>query len=420
MTDVTVAPAGGAPAAAPSNEVPITPNPTQTPVPIGQQAPDKPVGDIKGSEHRPQSRREAIQEAFDRASNPQREKPPQRPAPKAAEAKKGHNQPPEDTPDEKLDLKKRPADQLQRGEHGHFAPRQPEDRTSGDASQQQQPQGQPARQPVKQLPPHAPFAEPPQRISEAARRDWAATPETVRGDIHRMHHEFGEAYKVYRADHEAMNPIRRFQHMAAQHGTTLERALTNYVGMEQKLRSDLVGGLDVIVNNLNLQTPDGQKLTLRDVAYHILNQSPEQHKLVQSQNAQHATNHQIGALHQEVAGLKNAMQQWQTAQQFTYTRSQVDQFADSHPRFDELGDLIENELRLGFDLPTAYRRAELLRPTTHAAQTRTTSAQTRNIDRSISGAPDVAPSNGASRRSEKPVGRREAIQHAMKRVNGGL
>jgi hypothetical protein len=50
------------------------------------------------------------------------------------------------------------------------------------------------------------------------------------------------------------------------------------------------------------------------------------------------------------------------AQKFKATRERVNAFADAHPRFDELGDLIEAELRLGFDLKTAYRRAELLRP----------------------------------------------------------
>ena len=98
MSDVSVAPAGGAPAAAPTNEVVIE-TPASTPQPIGSQAPDKPVGDIKGSEHRPQSRREAIQAAFDRANNPpaKTEKRAERPAPKPAEAKPGHNQPPEET-----------------------------------------------------------------------------------------------------------------------------------------------------------------------------------------------------------------------------------------------------------------------------------------------------------------------------------
>jgi hypothetical protein len=101
---------------------------------------------------------------------------------------------------------------------------------------------------------------------------------------------------------------------------------------------------------------------------------------------------QIGAVHQEIAGLKSTLQQMHTQH-------------------------IEQELKYGFDLETAYKRAELLRPDT-AAQTRTTSAQTRTPDKSISPG-GVAPSNGASR-TEKKVGRREALENAMKRVSGGL
>jgi hypothetical protein len=177
----------------------------------------------------------------------------------------------------------------------------------------------------------------------------------------------------------------------------------------------------VIIHNLNLKTPDGQRLGLRDIAYHVLSQTPDQLRVMQQGNQQQAAAQQIGSLHQQVADLKNMMTQMHNQQQFRYTRSAVDQFADSHPRFDELGDLIENELKFGFDLETAYRRAELLRPTTRAAQTRSTtpSAQTRPTDKSISGAPDVAPSNGASK-PQKKVGRREAIQNAINRVNGGL
>jgi hypothetical protein len=238
-----------------------------------------------------------------------------------------------------------------------------------------------------------------------------------------MHQEFGKAYQHYRGAAEAMQPIARFHQMAQQQGTTLERALTNYVSMEHKLRSDIIGGLDAIVNNIGMQIPDGQggtrRADLRDIAYTVLSQSPDQHKMVQNQNAQTAASHQIGALHQEITALKGHLQQMHTRQQFTYTRSAVDQFAEGHPRFDELGDLIEGELRLGFDLDTAYRRAELLRPTTQAAQTRTASAQTRSIDRSISGSPASAPSNGDARRGPAP-GRREAISNAIKSVRGGL
>jgi hypothetical protein len=396
MSDVTVAPEGSAPPSV--SEVVIDQNPTTQPNPVSNQAPEKPVAE---------ARRESIQKAFDKASNPTKAPArPTRPEPKAAEAKPGHNNPPE--PVEGIDLKKRPQEQP-RGDRGQFAPRE-QVNTARDGTEQ--------GRPVHTLPHEAPFREPPPRLAEHAKRDWATAPESVRGEFHRLVKEADGMYRQYRGDHEAMNPIRHFHQMAVSHGTTLDRALNNYVSMEQKLRADPIGGLDVIVNNLNLRTPDGQKIGLRDIAYHVLSQSPEQMKVLQQGNAQAAASHQIGALHQEIAGLKNHLAQMHTQQQFVYTRSQVDQFADGHPRFDELGTAIEQELKFGFDLETAYRRAEILHPATHAAQTRSTpSAQTRTADKSIHGNPDVTGSNPASR-NRKPVGRREAITNAISRVGG--
>jgi hypothetical protein len=440
MSDVTVAPnAAPPPSNAPAaNEVAINQNPTNAPQPVGSQAPEKTV-EPRGSEHRPESRREAIQRAFAKA----RETNP----PKAAEAKMGHNQPPEETkrevparakPEreklEPIDLRKRPtADQPR--DQGRFARAEP-DNTGQQQPRQQQPQqrGAPGAQTAAQtaqtaqLPETAPYRNAPQRMTERAKAEWGTTPESVRADVYRMHTEFDGAYKRYKGDHETMKTIRPFERMAKEHGTTLERALNNYVGMEQKLRTDVVGGLDIIVNNLNLRTPDGERLTLRDVAYHILNQSPEQHKLRQNENAQSAQSQQIGQLHQMVSTLASGIKEMQYERQFANTRTAIDRYAEDpkHPRFDELADLIEQEIKLGFDIDTAYQRAEMLRPASpRAAQTRTngngTQAQARPVDRSIHGAPDAGPSNGTSRgKGGKQIGRREAIASAIKRVSGSL
>jgi len=412
MSDVANAPntppPAGAPAAPPANETPINPNPVNPPAPVGAQAPDKPAGER--AERKPESRREVIQRAFERAEA-------SRPKAEPRKAKMGDNNPPEAIDRERpaIDLKKPPADQPQRerAEHGHFAPRERQ-----DAQQQPQTSQQPARQHA-QLPEGTPFREPPQRMTERAKAEWAATPEGVRADVHRMHQEFNNAYQRYRPDIEVFNTIRPFHEMATQHGTTLERALSNYTQMEHKLRQDPFAGFDIITHNLNLRTPDGQKITFADVCWAYLNQSPEQRKLMQSQNHQTAQSQQIGQLHQMVNQLASGIQRMQYERQFTHTRSQLDRYADAHPRFDELGDLIEREIKLGFTLDQAYRRAELLRPATHAAQTRSTTAQTRPPGKSISGAP-AGPSNGTGRRPDKPVGRREAIANAMKRANGSL
>jgi hypothetical protein len=258
-------------------------------------------------------------------------------------------------------------------------------------------------------------------MSERARAEWSAAPESVRGEVHRMQEEFVKAYRVYKNDFDEMSKIRHFHKMATEHGTDLNTALTNYVGMEQKLRADPVAGLDMIVNNLNLRTPQGEKIGFRDIAYHVLSQSPDQLKQLQMGNQQHAASQQIGALHQQISALQQTVQQMHTDQQFVQTRSAIDVFADSHPRLDELGEVIKREIALGFDLPTAYRRAELLHPATQAAQTRTPSAQTRTVDRSISGSLDAGPSNGTSRRPREPSrSPREAVANAIRRVNGAL
>lgn len=414
MSDVVGA-AAPAPAASAATEVPVGEAPVNLPNAVGPQAPDKAVGpDHKGSPHRPESRREAIQRAFQRSAEA-----------KPAEAKMGHNQPPEPMEKEKekekekpkIDLRKPPKKEAadddakparERGDHGHFAPRQ--------ASQPNQP-SQPsqlsqARQ-HKQLPPNAPYREPPSRWRDGAKAEWHATPENVRGEIYRMHQEFGQAYKQYRADHELMNTIRPFAELAQKQGTHIAPVLSNYIAMEHKLRNDLVAGLDTIVNNLNLRTPDGTKIGLRDVAWHIVNQTPEQAQLIEAQNRQAAHQHQLMQAQQRIAQLENHARQVQYQARYHQTQVGVDNFARTHPRLDELGDLIVQEINLGFPLEVAYRRAEAFRPSTRAAQTRTPPAQTRTVDRSISGAPGP---NGVARPREK-VGRREAIERAITRAN---
>src|SRR5262245_11892212 len=152
----SVAPAAAAPA-----EVAVDAHQSAPPSPVGSQAPDKPVGDHQGSTHRPESRREAIQRAFDRAAKAEPAKP-----------RMGHNNPPEAMTRERtreqprpqtIDLRKRPADQPEqptpekrepdarpRAEHGHFAPKQAQPQTG----QQSQPG---AQQRVNPLPQGAPY-----------------------------------------------------------------------------------------------------------------------------------------------------------------------------------------------------------------------------------------------------------------------
>lgn len=424
-TSVTTTPPLPAPAAtpAPAHEVPINPNPVNSPNPVGSQAPEKPTSGSDG-------RREAIQRAFDRASGTApKAAPPRQPPVKAADARPGHNNPPDEMPPEKIDLRRRPDDQPR--DRGRFAPRNPSEvgaTPQGFSPGAQNTQGAyaphganaQARPAVAPLPAHAPYAAAPARFAERAKAEWAAAPESIRGEVHRMQEEFVKAYRVYKNDFDEMSKIRHFHKMATDHGTDLNTALTNYVGMENKLRADPIAGLDMIVNNLNLRTPDGQRIGFRDIAYHVLSQSPDQLRQLQMGNQQQAASQQIGALHQQIQHLQQTVQQMHTNQQFVQVRSEIDNFADSHPRLDELGEAIKREVALGFPLHEAYRRADLLYPTTRAAQTRNPSAQTRPVDRSISGTRDGGPSNGTSRPRQASASPREAVANAIRRVNGAL
>jgi hypothetical protein len=326
-------------------------------------------------------------------------------------------------PDERIDLKKRPE---QAREHGRFAatPRPPGSAEDPQEATQPQPGVRPQapRPAVAPLPPHAPYHEPPspRRWHERARAEWALAPESVRGEVHRMHKEFGGALQAMAADKSTMDSIRHFEQMARQHGTTLRRALTNYTGIEQQLRADPIAGLNTIVNNLNLRTSNGQQLQLRDIAHYLVTQSPEGHQALQTRAQQTAQQQQMGQLLAGYNQLAQTLQHMQYRSQFRQTRRQVDRFAEAHPRLEELADDIQRELRFGYRLPEAYKRAELLRPATQAAQTRTPSAQTRQTDRSISGAPSGALANGAGRPRKASASPRDAVANALKRVNGTI
>ena len=123
--------------------------------------------------------------------------------------------------------------------------------------------------------------------------------------------------------------------------------------------------------------------------YHILNQSPEQHKLTAAQNQQIALQRQLQYVQQHQHALAQQQARMQYQQKFVHSPQCGRSVCRGQPEADELGDLIERELRLGFDLPTAYQRANLLRPASGpAAQTRARRLRRAYSDRSISGAPD--------------------------------
>jgi hypothetical protein len=378
----------------------------------------------------------AIERAFARSRGEQpTPKKAERAEPPAAKPRIGHNQPPEPMEQEQppIDLRKRPQGPVADARSSD----QSVDRPAVPPRQRQPPpaqQGQPGAAPVNPLPLNAPYREPPQRLDRQAKTEWHAAPESVRGAVHRLQHDFGRFYQRAKPDIDAMTELRPFYELARSHGTTLSRAVNNYWTMENKLRSDPLAGLDVIVHNLNLRTQDGHQITFRDICHYVATQSPQQLNEVRSRNVQGAHNLQINQLAQQISQVAEMQRRMYARQQYANRRRQmsrvVNRFAETHPRVDELGQTIIAELPASrYNLEVAYRRAELLHPTTataghpQAAQTRTAAPQTRT-DRSIHGAPSgsASPTNGRSppRRAGKERTLEDSITDAVRRVRGSL
>ena len=415
-------------AAPPQAEVPVNETPVNQQTPIGSQAPPKPPA---------VARREALESAFARAREAQEEA--KKNAPTRERPGMGHNKPPEamakeqakpDKIAERTERTSQPSEAQKRyREGGKFAkdPAKPVEQPAPQPVAAQQPgqQAEAQKPPIKPLDEKAPYREPPGRFSEQARTEWHAAPESVRGAVYKMAKEFKGAYDAYKADHTVMEELRPYHDLATKQGTSLRKAFDNYYNMEQKIRGDLVGGLDTIVQNaargMGLKGPHGGPLTLQDVALHIVSMTPEQQQLVQQRNHQTSAEMQLGQLHQRLEKQDQLLNQMVYQQRFAGTRAEVDRFAEQHPRFDELADQIKIELDLGFPLEQAYARADKLRPSSapQAAQTRKTS---------ISGAPDgngvanTRPSAGQRRSNgeAKHPTRQEALARAMRRVGNGV
>jgi len=378
----------------------------------GVQSPDKSHEQI--AHERTAGRREAIERAFAKS----------RAAQEAKGAAEEGKTPGEDRGKPEAKAQERSE---QPRERGRFVSSKPDEGVPA-GKDGRQPAEAPANKPPLAV--DAPYRDPPPRFSEVAKADWNAVPESVRGATHQAFQQYERGIQQYRGAAEAFNELREFHEQALQSGTTIKDALTNYTGIEKQLRSDLFGGIDLIINNMQLPGQNGGRYNIYDFARDVLRLTPEQHRLVQQQNHSQAQQHQLGRLYQQVEQLATGFHQMQYRQEFKSTRSEIDKFADAHPGFDDRLDIIKDEMDRGWPLQAAYERAMRLRPdgptrrsgngSTQAAQTRNTTAQTRSddIDRSISGAPNGG-TPSSQPRDKKKVSSREALQTAMRRVRSG-
>ena len=316
---------------------------------------------------------------------------------------------------EKVNAADKPADKAApvksegatRDETGKFAPRAGDAAKPADATQTAH-----AADPSKVAPTTAtPAGDAPARFSPDAKAAWVTAPEPVKAEVTRAIKEMEAGIEKHRASAEAFEPVRKYADMARQGGTTLDKALEAYVGMENMLRQDPIKGLNAVCENMGL--------SLRDVAAHVLGQTPDQ-TASQSDATVRELKAEIAALKQQVGGVTQTFAQ----QRENATIEQITAFASKpeHARFDELADDIAFFLQSGKtqDLSEAYALAERLNPAPASAPAPQTAAipapapdltaQTRKGSLSITGAPSPG-SNPANRQPSSSI--KDALKRAQ-------
>lgn len=271
-----------------------------------------------------------------------------------------------------------------RGPDGKFAPKAPEAEAAPE---------KPAEQPAE-----APKGDAPSRFSPDAKAEWEKTPAPVRAEVSRAFRELEGGIERYR---QQVEPLRPFIDMAQKSGTTIDQALSRYVGLEQMIAKDPIAGLDQVCKNLGM--------SLRDVAAHVMGQPAQGNEGEVARLQQ-----EIAALKQQVGGVSTTIEQ----QREREVLQQVEQFAaqPGRERFEELSDAIAQLITAGIakGLDDGYEMAARLNPAAAPASPPPPAAQTREAPSrkahiSVQGAPSG--SNPASR--QRSASTDEALQRAF-------
>lgn len=263
----------------------------------------------------------------------------------------------------------------------------------------------------------------PSRMSKEAQAAWAQVPEVVRNEVERGYAELQNGIEKYKA---AFEPIKQFDEMARNSGTTLDKALTSYVGIENLLRKDVLAGMREVCRNIGVD-PAKVGAALAE------GQQPQGGDTIEVTQLKQ----QLAGALQEIKGLKEQFTGFTQSSQDAQLKAEVDAFKKDKPYFDEIAPVAAKLLSGGLanDLASAYDMAVRLTPEIAAkieaakaaaaqgtqpanAQPKPKPAEVAHTGKaklSISG----SPSSGSDPATRKPAGStREALANAF--ANAGL
>jgi len=258
---------------------------------------------------------------------------------------------------------------------------------------------------------------PPARFLPRAKEKWAEVDADVRGEVHRALQNAEKGLQEHRESHEFRKELREFEDMAREHGTTVKAAMTNYVAIDNLLKTDPVAGINRVLTSIGI--------TPQQYAQHILNapqQPPADPKVSQLER-------QIQQLTQQLQGVTQTTQQSQQEQQLQQVKqSIIEPFRASlgdDDRYEELeediafflnSDKIPPTLSAQKRLAAAYDMAERINPAGYTQQNTgrlNPATPVKPINpagaKSIKGAP-----NGTSVPKSANLSTKEAIDASMR------
>lgn len=278
-------------------------------------------------------------------------------------------------------------------------------------AKQTEPEAQPQEQPKR---PTA-YKEPPQRFDDAAKAEWEAVPESVRGTVHRMVKETEQGIQKYRADAEAYESVREYDDMARRNGGSLKQTLEQVAELERVFARNPVEGFHRIAQRLGVN--------VHQVAQQIAAMQPQQIADQQLRMQMADQQRQAQALQQQ---LEQERQARMTQERTTQALTEWQQFQQAHPDAVQLEPAMVDFLRkypAGDDVPMrdrladAYAFALAKTKGAHTAEEEPALAQTQVQrtpnpagQRSIAGA-----ARGDAPSSKQKLSRQDATRKAMAR-----
>lgn len=201
--------------------------------------------------------------------------------------------------------------------------------------------------------PEAAYKEPPKNFLPDAKELYRNVPRAVRRDIDIMVRTHEEERTQLRTQAERYEPIRQFDELARQNGGDLRQSLERVHHLETMMERNPIAALNEIMLQAGPRKPDGQPVSLFELAQHIVSQGQQGYQQMVRQQPQQAPQQQADPR------VEQLQQQLVQMQQQQLVSSVIEPFKASHPRYTELENDIAFFLQSG-KIPASLNHLERL------------------------------------------------------------